>query len=190
MSGATAIVLDRPGDRLARPVWTGLLTGLAAVALTAVSIPLLSALYGVFVPLAFLVAVAHGVGLVLAPRRPRLAVHLSGAAVLAVAVLTVTSSGLPWPVPVATMITQLLVITFVALRGDAAAAVTAVLVSLAAASAPLVLTLGDRDLWPVGSTTVLTFATIAVLVTAAALAVSRTVPGARPDLAPRLPSDG
>ncbi|WP_109472804.1 hypothetical protein [Ornithinimicrobium cavernae] len=174
--GATALVLDRPGERLGPQVWAGLLVALAAVALTAVSIPTLSALYGVFVPLSFLLAAAHGGALVLATYRAGAAIGLSALAVLTTGLLTVTSSGLPWPLPVATMITQLLVVAFVALRGGVRVALTALLASVVAASAPLVLMVGDGDLWSVAAPTLVTFHAVAVLVTGLALVASRLVP--------------
>lgn len=176
--GATAVVLPRPGDRLTPPVWLGLLAGLAALALTAVSIPVLSVLYDVFVPVALVIAATHAAALLLAVSRPVLATGLSAGAVLVTAVLTVTSSGLPWPLPVATMITQLLVCALVGLRGDPARAVATFAVSVAAAWAPLLLAVVRGGLWSIGFGNLVTFGAVGLLVTAAALAVSTALPGA------------
>lgn len=178
MTGATALVLDRPGARLRRRVWTGLLAGLAAVCVTAVSIPLLATLYQVFVPVAFLIAVAHGAAVVLAVSRPGLAIGISGWSVLAIAVLGAGATGLPWPLPVTTLITQVIVCTLIGLRGDVGTAVTALLVSLAAAAAPLVLTVADPGLWPGAAANLVTFSSVAVLATVAALLVATAGPRA------------
>ncbi|NLG22438.1 MAG: hypothetical protein GX555_13525 [Actinomycetales bacterium] len=176
-SGATAVVLPRPGERLGASVWLGLLAGTAALALAAVSIPVLSALYGVFVPMSFLIVMSHAAALVLAPYRPGVATGLSVAAVLATAVFTVTSSGLPWPLPVPTMITQLLVCAVVALRGDPVRAVMALVASLAAASAPLLFAVFQGDLWSVGFGNLVTFGAVGVLVTTGGLVASALLPG-------------
>lgn len=180
--GATAMTLDRPGSRLRGDVWRGLLAGLLAVAVTPVSIPLLATLYDVFVPLAFLLAVCHGAALLLAPFRPHLAIGLSAWSVLAIALLSLGASGLPglaWPLPVATLITALLVLALVGLRGEVRTAVLALGVSVAAASAPLVVTLADGDLWSTAVPNLLTFHSLAVLVTGAMLVASRITPGVR-----------
>lgn len=179
MTGATALALDRPGARLRPQVWQTLLTALCAVSLTAVSIPLLATLYDVFVPLAFLLAAAHAAALVLAPFRTGLATGLSAGSVLAIALLSLGAtelSALAWPLPVATLVTQLLVCGLVALRGDVRTAVTALAVSTVAASAPLVVTLADGTLWATALPNLVTFTCVAVLVTALGLGVSR-VPG-------------
>ena len=174
--GATALTLDRPGSRLRAGVWQGLLAGLLAVGVTAVSVPLLATLYDVFVPLAFLLAGAHATGLVLASFRPRLAMGLSAWSMLVIALLSLGASGLPglaWPLPVATLITALLVLALIGLRGDVGTSVAALLVSIAAASAPLVVTLADGDLWQAAVPNLLTFHSVALLVTGAALVASR-----------------
>lgn len=177
--GATAVTLDRPGSRLRPGVWQGLLSGLLAVAVTAVSIPLLATLYDVFVPLAFLLAATHAAALVLAPFRPRAAIALSAWSVLVTALLSLGASGLAglaWPLPVATLITALLVLVLIGLRGDVGTAVTALLVSTAAAWAPLVATLADGDLWATAVPNLLTYHSVAVLVTALSLVASRVIP--------------
>lgn len=184
--GATAATLDRPGSRLRPEVWRSMLTGILAVSLTAVSIPLLATLYDVFVPLAFLLASAHAAALVLAPVRPRPAIALSAGTVVAIALLSLGATGLPalaWPLPVATLITQLLVCAFIALRGELRTALTALWVSAVAASVPLVVTLADGDLWATALPNLGTFHCVAVLVTAVGLGVSRAVPSARKNIA-------
>lgn len=181
-------MLDRPGARLTAPVWWGLLSGLLAVALAAVSIPVLSALYGVFVPVAFLIAGAHAAALVLAVRSPGAAVALSAAAVLATAVLTITSTGLPWPLPVPTMVGQLLVCALVGLGGDRPHGILTLLVSLAAASVPLLIAVVQGELWSVGFGNLVTFGAVGVLVTALALAVSPMIPAPARPTGPGLPS--
>lgn len=176
--GATAVTLDRPGSRLRPGVWQGLLSGVLAAGVTAVSIPLLATLYDVFVPLAFLVAAIHAAALVLAPFRPRLAIGLSVGSVLAIAALSLGASRLPdlaWPLPVATLITALLVLALIGLRGDARTTVTALVAHIVAASAPLVVTLADGDLWSAAVPNLLTFHCVAVLVTALALGASRAI---------------
>lgn len=178
-AGATAVILDRPGSRLRPEVWQRMLTGVLAVSVTAVSVPLLATLYDIFVPLAFLLAAAHAAALVLALFRPGLAIGLSACTVVAVALLSLGATGLPalaWPLPVATLITQLLVCAFTALRGELRTALTALWVSVVAASVPLVVTLADGDLWATALPNLGTFHCVAVLVTAVGLGVSRAVP--------------
>lgn len=179
MSPASALVLERPGERLLPQAWNGLAAVLAALALTAVTIPTLSVLYGVFVPLSFLVGAAHGTALAVAPHRPGPAVALSAGSVVAVGLLATTVGGLPWPVPVATMLTQLCLCLLVALRGDLRLAGLAVVASLAAAVVPLPRVLTDTASWSVAAGNLLTLCCLAVLVTAAGLALSLVLPGHR-----------
>lgn len=172
--GATA--LDAPGARLRPVTWKTLLAWVLAVAVTAVSIPLLAILYDIFVPLTFLLAAAHGAAVVLALSRPGLAIGLSAWAIVLIALLSLGASGLPhlpWPLPVATLITQVLVCALVELRGEVRTALVALAVSVVASAAPLVVTLADGDLWATAVPTLLTFHCIAVLVTAAGLLLSR-----------------
>lgn len=176
MSPATALVPARPGDRLLPRAWMGLGSVLAALALTAVTIPTLSALYGVVVPLAFVVGAAHGTALVLAPHRPVPAVLASLGSVLAVGLLATGGDGLPWPVPVATLITQVILCLLVALHGDLRLATGTLLGSAAVAGVPLVRALGDAGLWSGAAGNLLTFGCLALLVTAAGLALSLVLP--------------
>lgn len=181
--GATALGAPRvgaPGARLGRRNWATLLSCLLAVAVTAVSIPLLAVLYDIFVPLTFLLAAVHGAAVVLALSRPALAIGLSGWAIVLIALLGLGASGLPhlpWPLPVVTLITQVLVCALIALRGEVRPALAALAVSVAASSVPLVVTLADGDLWATALPNLLTFHCIAVLVTAAGLLASRVTVG-------------
>ena len=177
-TGATALVMDRPGDRFTPQTWRNVLLAVGVVALTAVSIPTLSALYGGFVPLAFLVAGAHATALVLTATRPAVAIGLSAVTVLATAAVT-AGADLAWPLPVVTMITQLLLCAFIAVRGRVGPAIAALLVSVLAASAPLILALGQEDLWQVGAGNLATFGCLALLVTALGLGISRFIPWER-----------
>lgn len=176
--GATA--LGAPGARLGRRNWARILSCLLAVAVTAVSIPLLAVLYDIFVPLTFLLAAVHGAALVLALSRPGLAIGISGWAIVLIALLGLGASGLPhlpWPLPVATLITQVLLCALIALRGGVRTALTALAVSVVASSVPLVVTLADGDLWATAGPNLLTFSCIAALVTAAGLLTSRVTVG-------------
>src|SRR5699024_4815362 len=97
-------------------------------------------------------------------------------AVLAIAMLSLGAtelSALAWPLPVATLVTQLLICGLVALRGDRHTAITALVVSTLAASAPLVVTLADGSLWATALPNLTTFTCVAVLVTALGLGLSR-----------------
>jgi hypothetical protein len=168
----SAIALLAPGDRLRQEAWAVLLVGLATVSLFAVGVPILSAGYGVFVPVAFLLTTLHGASLVLALLRPGVAVAVSGAAVLLTGVLTYASTGLPWPVPVVTMIAQVVVCLMISLRGSAYAVLAAVVVSLAGATAPLLLmAFGADGHSPAGQ--LVTFGAVLLLVSATGLTIGR-----------------
>lgn len=165
----SAIVLPAPGDRLVGSVWVWLLTSLAALALFAVNVPVLGAVYEVFVPVAFVVAGAHAASLLLAVDRPQAAIGMTMAATVATALLTVGEAGLPWPLPVVGLITQVLVCLLIALRHEPATAAVAVAGTVLAAGVPLLLTLSGGALLTAGWRNLVTFTAITVFV--AALAV-------------------
>ncbi|HJG79858.1 MAG TPA: sensor domain-containing protein [Brevibacterium senegalense] len=96
--------------------WAWLTAGFAAVALTAIGWPVLAAVYGVPVVVAMILALAHGAALVLTVRWSLVGLVGNVAAILATALLTQSTLGLPWPWPVTTMLTHCLVVLLLGLR--------------------------------------------------------------------------
>lgn len=168
-----APALPEPGDRLLRRVWIGYLTALVTLALYAVTVPTLAALYDVSVPVAFLVAAAHVAALPLTLVRPNEAVGFSAVVLVATALLTAGAAGPPWPLPVTTMVTQLLICLAVSVRGDVALAIASVALSLGAAAAPVALESVSLGEVPGATENLVTFGSIAALVSALALVGAR-----------------
>lgn len=176
-------LLDRAGVPLASRGLVALFTGVAALTLTAVGIPVLATLYAVFLPLAFLVAALQAAALVLAPWRPRLATGLGAYGALMTSILTLGAEhlpGLPWPLPVATLIGCLIVCALIGLRGELGTSALAFLVIGGAVLPPLVVTIGDGDLWATAVANLVTFGCVGVLVTGGALLLAHRWPAVRP----------
>lgn len=163
------MALPAPGDRLIGRVWTWLLVSLAALVLFAVNVPILGAVYGVFVPVAFVVAGAHSAALVLAVDRPQAAIGMAMTGAFATALLTVGEPGLPWPLPVVGLITQVLLCLLIALRHGTTTAVVAVGGVVLAAAVPLVLVVPDAALLSPAWRNLVTVTAITIFVTAAAV---------------------
>ena len=90
----------------------------AAVAVLALTTALGSTLYGIPVVLALGLGVAQGGSIVLAIVAPRPAVVVSVIALVATGFASVPDGASPWPVPVATIVAQSLVIAIATLRSD------------------------------------------------------------------------
>lgn len=132
-------------------VWLWLITGIASIALLAIGIPVMSVLYGLFVPLSFLLIGLHCIALAASVKWPRTAVALSAVVLLALALSTDTADGLPWPVPVTLLITQTLLCLLIAARNGWATTLVTALASLAAPFAELLLTSTPGDGIPSGA---------------------------------------
>ncbi|MER7010353.1 histidine kinase [Saccharopolyspora sp. NPDC000359] len=129
---------ERSGIQVKPVVWAAGVIGVLALALVCVAIPLNAAAFGMWVPLAFLLSVAHAGALGGALFYPRAAGVVSCVAVFLLAVASAGSTDI-WPVSVTTLIGQALVVGVLGAQhawpvgllcwgGGVAAAVAAVLV--------------------------------------------------------------
>ncbi|MFX4272726.1 sensor histidine kinase [Propionibacteriaceae bacterium Y1685] len=109
-------VMPQPGAPLMSGRWLMILVIIAAVALAALNASLLPAVYGVLVPIAFLITALHSASLLLALTRPWLAVASSTISVAATVPATLGDHGPPWPVPVVTLILVTLISLVLAVR--------------------------------------------------------------------------
>lgn len=111
MSDAT-----RNGGRMLEPIeWAAWST--VSVALATVSIATHAALYGVSVPIAFVLGLLQGGSVLLAVLRPWFGVAAQLVAVVGFAVTTSAAQG-PWPMPVVGMIALAAVLVALGLRGE------------------------------------------------------------------------
>jgi len=94
-----------PGDRRLR-AWTWLAAAVLAVVLVAVSVPIAATAYGVHLLAAFATSLALAGAIPLAVRWPWLGAALSTVGLLAFALLSAASDGVPWPWPVTSIISQ------------------------------------------------------------------------------------
>lgn len=109
-------VMPQPGEPLMSGRLLLVLVVVACLVLTALNATLLPSLYGVSVPLAFLVTALHSASLLLALTRPWPAVAASTVSVAATVPLTVGQHGLPWPVPVVSLLLVTLMCLVLAIR--------------------------------------------------------------------------
>ncbi len=109
--------MDAVGTLPGRLGWWWIGLGVAAVALAAVGIPLLAAVYEVIILLAFVLGMAQAAALPLALLRPRLAAALVVGSTLVFSLVTAQSSAAPWPVPVVTLIVTSLLLLVLSLAG-------------------------------------------------------------------------
>jgi signal transduction histidine kinase len=105
-------------------VWSAL-----AVALTSVSIPTHAALYGVAVPLAFVLGVLQGGSLLLAVARPALAAGVHVVSIVGIALTTSAADG-PWPLPVVGIVALSMLLAVVGTRASWIVAVGTWLVAM------------------------------------------------------------
>lgn len=169
--------VPEPGSRLVRNVWIGYLVGLTTLALYAVSVPVLAVAYGVPVGLAFLVTAGHVGAVPLALARPQHAATLSASALLVTGLLVGAGDG-PWPVPVPALVTQLVVCVGVGVRGGPAASVAGLALAVGAAAAPVALASVGQGAVPGATGNLVTFGSLAVLVTTLTLVTVRVSRGA------------
>lgn len=128
-------MLHRVGVRMLSQSWLPLLVWLLMLAVLAVNASITPSLYDAVVPIALVVAVLQSASLVWALTRPRFAVGISTAAVAATTLLTAAGrDGLPWPVPVITLITLSLMVFLLALRERWTLPVAGALLPVAAAA--------------------------------------------------------
>jgi signal transduction histidine kinase len=102
------------GGRLGTAGWVT--WGAISVALTAVSIPTHAALYGVIVPIAFVLGILQGGSVLLAAVRPWWGAAAQLVAVVGIAAASRPAGG-PWPMPVVGMIALAAVLVVLGLRG-------------------------------------------------------------------------
>ncbi|GAB3247380.1 sensor histidine kinase [Arthrobacter pigmenti] len=129
-----------PQEIITRQAWMWSITGFASIALLAVGIPVMSVLYGLFVPFSFLLIGLHCIALAASVKWPHAAIALSAAVLVALALSTDTAEGLPYPVPVTVLITQTLLCLLIAARNGWATTLVAALASLVAPFGELLLT--------------------------------------------------
>jgi signal transduction histidine kinase len=109
----------------AMPGWTAprattaewIVWAVLAVALTSVSIPTHAGLYGVAVPLAFVLGVLQGGSVLLAVARPALAAGVHIVSVVGIALATSAVDG-PWPIPVVGIVALSLLLAVVGTRAS------------------------------------------------------------------------
>lgn len=108
--------LHRIGDRLLSQDRLRVLTWLAALVTLVVNASTMPSLYDAVVPIALVVAVLQSSALVWALTRPWFAVGVATVAATATTLLTADGHGLPWPVPVITLITLALMVFILAVH--------------------------------------------------------------------------
>ncbi|MDN5727749.1 MAG: histidine kinase dimerization/phosphoacceptor domain-containing protein, partial [Propionibacteriales bacterium] len=167
-------VMPQPGAPLMSGRWLLVLVIIAAVVLTALNASLLPSLYGVQVPIAFLITALHSASLLLALTRPWLAVAASTISIAATVPLTEGAHGLPWPVPVVSLLIVTLTCLVLAVREPWPLPVSAAAGAILLAGLWGMLLRLFADAPPIGSTLV-SFASILALVIAFGIVVRQWV---------------